>query len=113
MAVNNFAPAEFGGYVSGVESGGGGGDSSIIEFSGIAINKSYNELVQMVNNGNIVRFNDHFEGEDEPTIDTMCFLTFLMHNTSMYLAIFASFTNDGLLNYNFISNDPDDMMIYD
>lgn len=31
MAVNNFAPAEYGGYVLGANSGGGGGGSSVFE----------------------------------------------------------------------------------
>ena len=31
MAVNNFAPAEYGGYVLGANSGGGGGGSSVFD----------------------------------------------------------------------------------
>lgn len=42
MAINNFAPAEYGGYVAGVESGGGGGGGEY---------DAYDYVIKRVDNG--------------------------------------------------------------
>lgn len=65
MAVNNYAPAEYGGYVSGVESGGGGGGGSAIEFihytmTDDELNCSYSDLAGDIENNKLPYFTTDF-----------------------------------------------------
>lgn len=114
MAVNNFAPAEYGGYVSGVESGGGGTASGVIEYNGgTYLGKSYNELLSMLTAGEIPRYISHF-ADDPEAIDDLFILTRLIYDGDIYIALFNCLANvNNIFTNAFIAGDADSDMMFD
>ena len=93
----------------------GGGDTGLIEYdinSG-ELNKTYNELLAMLNDGIIPHYVYVFE--DSPNIDTYCYtLTHLYTNGSnSYIAQFLSWSGGGSMVDSFVSSTADGTLVYD
>lgn len=113
MVTNNYAPAEYGGYVSGVESGGGGGGVGEVIFEDGHLNKSYNELKEMFNNGIVHYILTDYDSDNHAYHYTNYILYYLAESENDYVAIFGTISEDGYFTAYFVSPDPDSNMFLD
>ena len=108
MAVNNYAPAEYGGYVSGVESGGGGGGVLVqyiatSEGFNVTLNCSYNDLLADITDGKIPYIVSESEG-------VFCGMLVTLFSDGVDYAAHFGWLNGSSLP--FFSSDPDDNLVF-